>query len=287
MIRVGFVDYFLSEWHANNYPSLFAGEGASLGLEDCRVCYAWAEKEVSPYDGVSTDEWCAKYGVTRAASIEELCRLSDVIVILSPDNPERHLDYARRGFPCGKPVYMDKTFAPNASVAAEIVALAERYGVPFFSSSALRFAEELGEWRRAEQGADGMVCYGGGTAEIYAIHLVEMIAVTMKGAPARVLGLTAGNNSSVLIEYTDGRRALYCQNTAPDVGFAVAVERNGENRYVPIKSDFFRLFIRELLGFFTGGPLPVAPGETLSVMRLLDAVRAALRTPDVWVPVEK
>lgn len=285
MIRVGFVDYFLSEWHANNYPALFAEESKKRGGEEFAVAYAWAEVEVSPYDGVSTEQWCEKYGAKRCASIEELCRLSDVIVILSPDNPERHLDYAKAVFPCGKPVYMDKTFAPNGEIAAEIVSLAKSCNTPFFSTSALRFATEIADFRASEQGADGMVCYGPNGADIYAIHLVEMISVVMKGTPARVLGLTSGKNGTALIEYKDGRRALYCQNDAPGFGFAVTVEREGKNEYLPVKSSFFALFISELLTFFAEGKLPVLPEKTLSVMRLLDAVKTALKTPDTWVEV--
>ena len=286
MIRVGFIDYFLSEWHANTYPTLFSEEWSGCGYGEFKVAYAWAEVEISPYDGVSTDEWCAKQGVTRAASIEEVCRLSDVIVILSPDNPERHLDYAKRVFPFGKPVYMDKTFAPNSEIAAEIVALAAHYNTPFFSSSALRFTTELAPYRACEKGADGMMCYGPNGADIYAIHLVEMIAVVMKQKPLRVMGLTGGKNGTAVIEYEDGRRALYCQNNAVGFGFAATVEKDGENCYLPIKSDMFRLFVREMLAFFAEGKCPVTPEETLSVMRLLDAVKAALKTPDTWIPVK-
>ena len=275
----------MSEWHANNYPTFFKEVSCEQGGEEFAVAYAWAEVETSPYDGVTTEQWCEKIGAKRCASIEEVCRLSDVVVILSPDNPERHLDYAKAVFPFGKPVYMDKTFAPNGEIAAEIVALAEKCGTPFFSTSALRFATEIADYRAKDKGADGMVCYGPNGADIYAIHLVEMISVVMKGKPSRVLGLTSGKNGAALIEYEDGRRALYCQNNAPGFGFAVTVEADGENTYLPIKSEFFRLFIGELLTFFSEGKLPVAPKETLFVMRLLDAVKAALKTPDTWIEV--
>jgi len=130
-----------------------------------------------------------------------------------------------------------------------------------------------------------MMCYGPNNSDIYAIHLVEMIAVVMKGSPRRVLGLTAGKNNTALIEYEDGRRALYCQNDAPGFGFAVTVEKDGTNTHLPVKSEFFKLFIAELLEFFANGKRPVLPEETLSVMRLLDAVRAALKNPDTWVEV--
>lgn len=138
MKTIGFIDFFLSEWHANNYPQWIKETG-----KDFEVAYAWAEKEVSPYDGVSTDEWCKTYGVTRCDSIREVCEKSDCIVILSPDNPENHLPYARQVLPFGKPTYIDKPFAATVADAKQIAAIAKEYGTPFFSTSALRYATEL------------------------------------------------------------------------------------------------------------------------------------------------
>ena len=70
MKTIGFIDYYLSEWHANNYPEWIKKASADIGC-DFEVKYAWAELEVSPLDGVSTDEWCKKYGATRCDSIDE------------------------------------------------------------------------------------------------------------------------------------------------------------------------------------------------------------------------
>ena len=90
MIKIGFIDNFLSEWHANNYPDMIRANGRAraLGMD---VCYAYAKEEVSPYDGVTTDEWCRAHGVRRVGSVEELVDRSDCIAVLSPDNPELHL----------------------------------------------------------------------------------------------------------------------------------------------------------------------------------------------------
>ena len=142
MKKIGFVDFFISEWHANNYPAWIDNAAKELG-EDYKVCYAWAEDYVSPVDSVNTDEWCEKFGVERCATIEELCEKSDYIVVLSPSNPEKHLAYAKAVLPYGKPTYIDKTFACNCAEAEEIFAIAEKYGTPFFSTSALRYATEL------------------------------------------------------------------------------------------------------------------------------------------------
>ena len=120
MKTIGFFDYYLSEWHANNYPAWIREINPEF-----TVAYAWAELDVSPVDGVTTDEWCAKFGARRCGTIEEVCEKADFLIVLSPDNPERHLDYAKRVFPCGKPCYMDKTFAPDAETAKKIFALAK------------------------------------------------------------------------------------------------------------------------------------------------------------------
>ncbi len=283
MKKIGFIDYFLSEWHANNYPDWIAEKSRERGGEEFRVTHAWAERDVSPYDGVSTDAWCERYGVERAPSIAALCEAVDVIVILSPDNAENHLRYAEAVFPYGKPVYIDKTFAPDSATAAQIVALSHRYGTPFFSSSALRFATELAPYRQADSGATSAVAIGPMNVEIYAVHLLEMLNTVMKNGASRVMALMNGKNRSAVFEYADGRRALYCQTEGEGASFIAAVEREGENRVLPIRSEMFLYFIEELLEFFATGRRPVEEEETLEVMRMRTALIQALATPGVWV----
>lgn len=41
--------------------------------------------------------------------------------------------------------YVDKTFAPDSNTAEEMFEFGKRYGTKFFSTSALRYAKELGE----------------------------------------------------------------------------------------------------------------------------------------------
>ena len=142
MKKIGFIDFYISEWHADNYPAWFKEINEKLGY-DYEVSYAWAEEYVSPVDGKNTDEWCKEKGITRCQTIEEICEKSDYLLILAPSNPEKHLEYAKLVFPYGKPVYIDKPFSDTVENAKAIFALAEKHNVRFFSSSALRYAEEL------------------------------------------------------------------------------------------------------------------------------------------------
>ena len=139
MKTIGFIDYYISEWHANNYPHWIKTAAADLGL-DVGVAYAYAELDKSPVDAVTTDKWCEKFGVKRCLSIAELAERSDYILILAPSNPEKHLEYAKVALKFGKRTYIDKTFTESPDAADEIYALSEKYGAPIFSSSALRTA---------------------------------------------------------------------------------------------------------------------------------------------------
>ena len=106
MKKIGFVDYYLSEWHANNYPAWIKEACENAGL-DYELAYAWAELDTSILDGVTTDQWCEKFGATKCDTLEELCEKSDVIVILSPSFPEKHLPYAEVVLKYGKRTYID------------------------------------------------------------------------------------------------------------------------------------------------------------------------------------
>ena len=114
MKKIGFVDYYISEWHANNYPAWIKEVCQKMGAQ-YQIAYAWAELDVSPEDNISTAEWCAKYGIERCMTLKELCEKSDCILVLAPSNPEKHLAYAEEVLKYGKRTYIDKTFQITVS----------------------------------------------------------------------------------------------------------------------------------------------------------------------------
>ena len=70
MKKIGFVDYYISEWHANNYPAWIKNYCKSAGL-DYEVTYAWAEKDVSLVDGKTTAEWCENMNIEQYICVEK------------------------------------------------------------------------------------------------------------------------------------------------------------------------------------------------------------------------
>ena len=203
MKKIGFVDYYLSEWHANNYPAWISDACLELGL-DYSVAFAWAERDVSPIDGITTDEWCKKYGVEKCNTIDELCDRSDVVMILAPSDPEKHLEYANAVLPHKKLTYIDKTFAPDLKTALEIFELGSRYGTPFFSTSALRYANELDAVSDPLQ----MIVMGGGSNfPEYAVHMAEMVVKKLGTGIKQVKATPHGTQSFITVEYENGKLA--------------------------------------------------------------------------------
>ena len=248
MKKIGFIDYYISEWHANNYP-VWIKELES----DYEVCYAWAEKDISDY---------------------EKC---ENIIILAPSNPEKHLGYIEEAFKCGKRIYVDKTFAPDFATAKKIFEISEKYNTPFFSTSALRYAEEL-------DGFTGKNCIavkgGGSNLPEYIIHQIEMV-VKVLGIGAKKLMLTEKDGQTVInILYDDKRTATLHYERSNK--FAISSGDGFENA-TTVNSPYFMNLIKKIIAFFETGEVDFDGTETLEVMKIREAIIKAQDTPNQWV----
>ena len=278
MKKIGFVDYYISEWHANNYPAWINRIAADMGV-DYKIAYAWAELDISPVDGKSTAEWCEKFGAEKCDSIDELCEKSDVIVILSPSNPETHLRYAEAVLKYGKRTYIDKTFAPDAATAKKIFALGEKYNAPFFSTSALRYAAELD----LVDSPDSILLTGGGSnLPEYFIHLGEM-AVKKMGAISSVKASANGSQWIISAKTASGKDATMIWGAS--MPYNAYMTKDGKETWKSLKSPFFDGLIADMLSFFKTGKASFDPSETLSVMSLRDAALKAVENPDEEISV--
>jgi hypothetical protein len=279
MKTVGFIDYFLNEWHANEYPAMIKAYNEKNGT-DYQVKYAWAEMDIP--EGMSTDEWCELHGVIRCNSIKELCEKCDYVVVLAPSNPEKHLEYAKEVFECGKSPYIDKTFAPDYATAKEIYALAEKYGVKFFSSSALRYAEELNAYMGT---AKAISTVGGGSnLDEYIIHQIEMAVKCLGVGAEKVRYSKHADQEWAEVSYPDGRYATMM--FAPCMPFAATVaDEEGRSAHVAINSPFFDYLIADIFHFFETGETSFCSCETLEVMKIRERVIEAKSKAGIWLNV--
>ena len=263
MRKIGFIDYYLSEWHANNYPAWIKRAAERMG-EDFDVKYAWAELDVSPLDNVTSEEWCKKNGIELCGSIEELCEKSDYIIILAPSNPEVHLAYASVALKYGKNTYIDKTFAPDFDTAKKIFDIAKSYNTPFFSTSALRFADELTPY--ASKAKEVSITGGGREVSEYIIHQIEIL-VRLVGVGADKLTVTKTEDGyDATVNYPDGRFGRL--SFAPNYDFNVKVRTDSDEASFCCASPFFDNLIADILRFFLDGKSSFNAKETLEVMKI-------------------
>lgn len=277
MFKIGFIDYFLDEWHANNYPKWISD--ATNGEMQVTHAYGMIDKE----GRLTNREWCEKYGVTQCETIEEVIKNCDGLIVLSPDNAEMHLCLCELPLKSKKPTYVDKTFAPDLETAKKIFAFAEESGTPCYSTSALRYAKPYAEIDVSKVRA--VHSWGPNDMEIYSIHQIEPICMLMQCPAKRVMYLPGDRNGTLNIEFEDGRIATMTHFVD---GSEFVLNVAGEpNKMVSAGWEFWDVFVEVLIDFFKTQEEKVPHQETLNVMALRGAGIKASNNPWVWIDVEK
>ena len=277
MKKVGFIDYYLDEWHANKYPAWIKEKSGG----EFEVCYAYAmtEKEGKR----SNREWAEENGVELLNSIEELVEKSDCIVVLAPDDPQMHDTLAKDALATGKPVYIDKTFALNQEEAAKIFSVAEQHHAPCFSTSALRFSEAL--QGTDKNGITDIVSVGVAIgAENYLIHQLEPLSVLMGMDVEKVFYQGDGENCRWDLCYRDGRTAAIHFMKGWST-YVFQIKRQGVKgaTLLEINDFFWDGLMDAMLELFRTGTIAVSHSETLSIIRVLEGCLAAQNKAGEWI----
>ncbi|HCG24313.1 MAG: Gfo/Idh/MocA family oxidoreductase [Victivallales bacterium] len=274
MKKLGFIDLFIDEWHANNYPAWI--KTARRGTE-FELAYAW---EKAPQNGRPLEKWCADFGVTPLKSMEEVVEKSDAVFVLAPSNPEVHRELAEIPLKSGKPVFVDKPFAPSKADAEAMFELAAKHNTPLMSSSALRFSTELDAYRN-KPGTTYMETTGGGRSFWeYSIHQIEMIVSVLGTGAKRIMQCGANDVEHMVIQYEDDRRASVTYT--PNAPFTTRLVHEGKMIVNPQCSDFFPILLSEILDFFATGKSPIDTAQTIEIAALVAAGIKALEAKNVW-----
>jgi predicted dehydrogenase len=178
-------------------PKLIRGSKLGPSFE---IKLVWQE---TAWEGSkSLDEYCAEHEIKQAASLKQVVDECDCICVLSPRNPERHEDLSAYALASGKPVYIDKPFAPSLEAARRIVDRASQHGSPIMSSSSLRYDAALVEAAEKIGGERvDLVSLRGGAWDTYAIHQLEMLAALMGTGAQRVMQCGTSQCPLVIVDY--------------------------------------------------------------------------------------
>ncbi len=284
MKKIGFIDHSIDNWHADNFPRMIRD---SVFKNDFEVALAW--EETTPPGKKPLAEWCRENNVTPARSLEEVVDTCDCILILSPDDADRHLPLSRYALHSGKPVYIDKPFADKVKDAKEMFDLAAKSKTPLMTSSSLRFTPALTAAKTdkiQKKKVRYVSSWGGGRFPVYIVHVLEMLVMTLGTGARRVMSVGELSEAPVLvIDYHDKRRGLLQLYPGLEFGLAASYGE-GESFFLADMQGFFEAFIDAVLNFFATRKNGIPQKETLEIVALQEAGARALERRDHWIEVD-
>lgn len=223
-----------------------------------------------------------EFGVKISSSVSEL--LSEVdCVFLETNDGNLHLEQAAQVFASGKKVYIDKPLGATLGQAIAIYELADRYGIEFFSSSAVRFSAQNVKIKNGDYGKIlGVDCYSPHSVEkthpdfgYYGIHGVEEL-FTVMGVGCESVSRTHTETGDVVVgKWNDGRIGTFRAITkGPYIYGGTAIT---ESKGIPTGGyTGYKVLLDQILKFFDTGKLPFSKEETLELFTFMKASNMSL-----------
>lgn len=279
MKKIGFIDFFLDNFHSKNYPEWISKY--SNGEFEVTCAYALSE---SLNGGITNAEWSKKYNIPLLPTVDDVIEKSDYIMVLSPSHPEMHEMLCEKALKCGKRVYVDKAFAPDLPTAKRLFDMADKYCTPCCSASALACVSSYQEIDRKR--LITISSKSPGSFEVYAIHQFEPIIAMMGKEPKRIMATGSFTFPSFVIEFEDGRIAKIEQFSSAAYELYAGYD-DGTSVHAVADEEIFKQFILSVIDFFKTGKLIAEHRQTLMVMALIDAAKIAINKPFEWVSIPK
>lgn len=282
-IRVGIIG--LDTSHVTAFTALLNDPSNPNHVPGARVVAAYrggspdVESSATRIDRF-TSELQTKWNVELVGSIEELCKKVDAVLLESVDG-RPHLAQVRPVLAAGKRVFIDKPLAGSYQDAREIVRLSKESGTPFFSTSSLRFVNELQELKSSEKLGTmlGAITFSPSPTEAhhpdlfwYGIHGVEMLFTLMGTGCESVTRVHTAGSDVVVGRWKDGRTGTFrgIREGKADYGAIAFGSKAVIPSSIPMKVDYRGLVV-EIIRFFQTGVPPVSPEETLEMMAFMEA----------------
>ena len=216
-------------------------------------------------------------GVEIVSSIADLLDKVDC-VLLETNDGRLHLEQAMEVFKAGKICYIDKPIGATLGDAIAIYEMAEKYNIPIFSSSALRFTPQNQKLRNNELGKIlGADCYSPHKVEpthpdfgFYGIHGVETLYTAMGTGCESVNRMSSDRGDVVVGRWKDGRIGIFRGITkGPQIYGGTAFTSKGAITVGGYQG--YKVLLEQILTFFRTGVAPVSKEETIEIFTFMQA----------------
>ncbi|QDU82736.1 putative oxidoreductase [Polystyrenella longa] len=283
MLRLGIVDFDSS--HSIEFTRRLNQVGVSRDqwVEGARIVAGWpGDSRMAPERIAHFRPQIEACGVTVVESPEALLQEQlDGILILSLSG-QRHGERALPFLEAGIPTYVDKPFTCAVDDAQQMLALAEKTNTLLFSSSGLRFTEDVTHFQSQQNryGALlGCLCFGPakraeGNPGLfhYGIHTTELLFTLMGPGCIEVRTHFQPDCELVTAQWQDDRLATLRGNRSGSTayGFVAFCEEGVIPVSVSTRTAYRNLCEQIVLAFETN-TAPVPPSTTLEIVRFISA----------------
>lgn len=279
VIKIGIIG--LDTSHSTAFTELLNGDSDDRLAKEFEVvaAYPYGSKTIkSSYERIpGYIKEMKKHGVEITSSIAELLDKVDCVMLETNDG-RVHLEQAMEVFKAGKICYIDKPIGATLGQAIAIYEMAEKYNIPIFSSSALRFSPQNQKLKNEEFGKIlGADCYSPHKTEpthpdfgFYGIHGVETL-YTLMGDGCEAVSRTSTPSTDVVVgRWKDGRIGTFR-------GIKEGPAIYGGTAYTPDGAVAaggyagYKVLLEQILNFFKTGIAPVSKKETIEIFTFMKA----------------
>ncbi len=237
------------------------------------------KESASRVDGYA-DQLMKDWKVEIVPDIATLVSKVDAVLLESVDG-RQHLKQFKEIVKTGskKPVFIDKPLASTLEDAREIARLAKQAGIPWFSSSSLRWSEMATTMKFDD--AKAVLTWGPGPEEAhhyldlswYAVHPIEVLYTLMGTGCTEVSRTPSADGDMIVGKWKDGKLGSV-RTTKPygDYGAIVFRTKTAAQSHPKMKSGYTPM-LRELMHFFQTKEVPVPNDVTLEIFAFMDAAQ--------------
>jgi Oxidoreductase family, NAD-binding Rossmann fold len=289
-IRIGLIG--LDTSHAGAFTQLLNDPARPDHVRGARVVAAFkggspdidaSTSRVEKFTAELRDTW----KIELVDSIDELVHRVDAVILTSVDG-RVHLAQARPVLGARKPLFVDKPFTTSVRDAIEFARLAREHQTPAFSSSSLRFSDDVQAIKRDPRVAEvlGAIAWGPATLEPhhpdlfwYGIHAVEIL-YTFMGIGCETVTRTHTAGADVVVgQWKNGRIGVVRgiregAQTYGQIVFgpkAVVSEPSPGTTDATAKRSSYHGLVSAIVEFFQTGRSPVPVDETVEIMAFMEA----------------
>ncbi len=277
--RVGIIG--LDTSHSIAFTKVLNSADAGSKYSNFRVVAAYPKGSLDIKSSVDRIEeytqQIKEMGVEITGSIEELIQKVDV-VLLETNDGRRHLEQALPVLKAGKRMFIDKPMAASLADGIAIFKASEKYGVPLFSASSLRYITGVDRLKDGTKGKVlGAEAYSPASLEEthpdlfwYGIHGVETLFTVMGAGCKTVTRAFSPGSDMVVGVWNDNRIGSFRGIRQGKAGYGGRVFTEKEILDLGPYAGYNPL-LDEIVKFFDSGVVPFDPRETIEIMAFMEA----------------